>query len=296
MNKNTPSGDAGLTVNGRTLRLINHMLQLQDLIFAREQHAASMPGSRLTQLDASITALMEDLPPENRSHFEKMWKKVGLAIVPISKGVCSACGMAIPVCLFFDVTAANEIYTCPSCARFLYFPESAPRRVATAKKLRSEPAQVGVSRFSTVKLMMPKLKAATRDEALEQICMMMEKESFIDQGKRLFEEALRREVIASTSVDHGIAFPHVRGVEGGGISLALATIPKGVKFSDTSRSVTKIICFISIPTAASAFYLKLLAGLTQAFRDETTRDLLLAAETPEELWKALVKTTRLTIT
>ena len=296
MNKNTPSGDAGLTVNGRTLRLINHMLQLQDLIFAREQHAASMPGSRLTQLDASITALMEDLPPENRSHFEKMWKKVGLAIVPISKGVCSACGMAIPVSQVHAVHAADALYTCPSCARFLYFPESAPRRVATAKKLRSEPAQIGVSSFSSVKLMMPKLKAATRDEALEQICMMMEKESFIDQGKRLFEESLRREVIASTSVDHGIAFPHVRGVEGGGISLALATIPKGVKFSDTSRSVTKIICFISIPTAASAFYLKLLAGLTQAFRDETTRDLLLAAETPEELWKALVKTTRLTIT
>lgn len=296
MNKSTSSGDAGQTANGRTLRLINHMLQLQDLIFAREQHQASMPGSRLSQIDASIAKLLEDLPPENRSHFEKMWKKVGLAIVPISKGVCSACGMMIPVSQVHAVHAADALYTCPSCARFLYFPEAAPRRVATAKKLRSEPPQVGVARFSSPKLMLPKLKAASRDEVLEQICTHMEKENFIDNGKRLYEEALRREVLASTAVDQGLAFPHVRGVEGGGLSLALATLSKGVKFDENAKSSTKIVCFISIPTAASAFYLKLLAGLTQTFRDETARDLLLAAESPEDLWKALVKTTRLTIT
>ena len=282
--------------NGRTLRLINHMLQLQDLIFAREQQQASMPGSRLTALDASIQQLLEDLPVENRSHFEKMWKKVGLAIVPISKGVCSACGMAIPVSQVHAVHAADALYHCPSCARYLYFPEAAPRRVATPKKLRSEPAKIGVSRFSSPSLMMPRIKATSRDHALEQICMMMEKQSFVDQGKRLLEEAIRREVIASTAVDQGLAFPHVRGVEGGGLSLALATIPKGVKFNDASRSLTKIVFFISIPTAASAFYLRLLAGLTQTFRDEAARETLMAAESQEDLWKALVKATRLTIT
>jgi len=292
----TPETEPEQTKNGRTLRLINHMIQLQDLIFAREQQQASMPGSRLTQLDAAIQSLLGELPPENRNHFEKMWKKVGLAIVPISKGVCSACGMTIPVSQVHAVHAADALYHCPSCARYLFYPESAPRRVAVAKKLRSEPPQIGVARFSSPSLMMPKLKAADRDGALEKICMMMEKNKFVDNGKRLFEEALRREVIASTAVDQGLAFPHVRGVEGGGLSLALATVPKGVKFDDGSRTLTKIICFISIPTAASAFYLKLLSGLTQTLRDESARDALLAAETQEDLWKALVKATRLTIT
>lgn len=281
--------------NGRTLRLINHMIQLQDLIFAREQQQASMPGSRLTQLDASIQALLGDLPEQSRGHFEKMWKKVGLAIVPISRGVCSACGMAIPVSQVHAVHAANALYTCPSCARFLYFPESPPRRTAVKKRSRSEPAQIGVARFSAPTLMMPRIKAKTRDEALELICKAMQKEDFVDNGQRLLEEALRREAIASTAVDQGLAFPHVRGVEGGGLSLALATIPKGVKFSDDSRTLTRIICFISIPTAASAFYLKLLSGLTQALRSEATRETLVEAETPEQLWKALVKATRLTI-
>lgn len=280
---------------GNVARLINHLLQLQDFIFARDQQQTSMPGSRLTQLDASIESLLNDLPDDVRGHFEKMWKKVGLAIVPLSKGNCSACGMMIPVSQVHAVHAVDALYQCPSCARYLFFPESAPRRIAAQKRLRSEPMQTGIARFSSPSLMMPKLKAATRDEALESICMMMEKQKFVDQGKRLYEEAVRREVITSTAVDQGLAFPHVRGVEGGGLSLALATIPKGVKFSDGTKSGTKIIFFMSIPTAASAFYLKLLSGLTKTFRDEEARDLLLKAETPEELWKALVKTTRLTI-
>jgi len=296
LNKESTASASAISQNGRTLRLINHMLQLQDLIFARDQHQASNLGSRMTQLDASIAKLIQDLPTENRSHFEKMWKKVGISIVPISKGVCSACGMQIPVSQVHAVHAADALYTCPSCARYLYFPEAPPRRVATQKKLRSEPAQIGIARFSSPKLMMTRIKATSRDNALEQICTMMETEKFVDHGKKLCEEALRREVIASTAVDQGLAFPHVRGVEGGGLSLALATIPKGVKFDEDSRSLTKIICFMSIPTAASAFYLKLLAGITQTFRDEAARDLLLAAETQDDLWKALVKTTRLTIT
>ncbi|HMP90293.1 MAG TPA: PTS sugar transporter subunit IIA [Kiritimatiellia bacterium] len=293
---NTKKAAPAELTNGKTLRLINHMIQLQDLIFAREQQQASMPGSRLSALDASIQQFLEDLPVENRSHFEKMWKKVGLAIVPISKGVCSACGMMIPVSQVHAVHAADALYHCPSCARYLYFPESAPRRVATPKKLRSEPPKIGVARFSSPTLMMPHIKAKTRDEALEQICMMMEKQNFVDHGKRLLEESIRREVIASTAVDQGLAFPHVRGVEGGGLSLALATLPKGVKFNDSARTLTKVIFFISIPTAASAFYLRLLAGLTQTFREESSRDLLLAADSQEDLWKALVKTTRLSIT
>ena len=295
MNKssNTPSEQA---VHGKTTRLINHMLQLQDFIFARDQQQLSMPGSRLAQLDASIASLLKDLPEEVRGHFEKMWKKAGLAIVPISKGNCSACGMMIPVSQVHAVHAADALYTCPSCARYLYFPESPPRRVAAEKKLRSEPPHVGIARFSSTALMMPRLKAAGRDDALEKICTQMEKQKFVDDGKKLFEESVRREVIASTAVDQGLAFPHVRGVEGGGLTLALATIPKGVKFDEDAKTNTKIIFFISIPTAASAFYLKLLSGLTKTFRDENARDALLKCETADELWKALSKATRLTVT
>ncbi len=273
-------------------KIINHMIQLQDLIFARDQQQASMPGSRLIQLDTAIQTMLEELPEDVSSHFDKMHRKYGLALVPISNGNCSACGMAIPVSQVHAVHAADNIYTCPNCARYLFYPDSPARRVGTKKRRRGEPMQVGIARFSAPVLMLPRVKTDTRDETIRLLCQQMQEQGFVDNGSRLFEESLRREAIMSTSVDPGLAFPHVRGVEGGGLTLALATHAKGVRFSEESRSLTKMVFMIVIPTAASAFYLKLLSGLTQAFRDAKNREAVLDAKTPEDLWKALVKTTR----
>ncbi|HEY8240303.1 MAG TPA: PTS sugar transporter subunit IIA, partial [Kiritimatiellia bacterium] len=70
---------------------------------------------------------------------------------------------------------------------------------------------------------------------------------------------------------------------------------KGVKFGAPANKLTRILFFVAIPTACSAFYLKLLAGLTQAFRNEEARESLFEAGSQEALWKALVKATRATI-
>jgi mannitol/fructose-specific phosphotransferase system IIA component (Ntr-type) len=41
--------------------------------------------------------------------------------------------------------------------------------------------------------------------------------------------------------------------------------------------------------------MRLMAGLTETFLKEQNREALLLAETPEQLWKALVKATRYSI-
>ena len=125
--------------------------------------------------------------------------------------------------------------------------------------------------------------------------MLMEEEKFVDDGTKLFNEALKREAIQSTAVEHGMAFPHVRGVEGGGLTLGLGISRKGIRFDDDTRALSHIIFFIVIPTAASVFYLRLLAGLNQSFSKKEARDKLMAAKNQDELWSVLVKATRSTI-
>jgi len=142
---------------------------------------------------------------------------------------------------------------------------------------------------------MPHIEAATRDEAIEEMSMKLEAEQFVDNGRKLRDAAIARESIISTAVEHGIAFPHVRGIEGGGLTLALATSKKGIRCEQGGKNLTRIIFFLLIPTGASAFYLKLLAGLTESFQKKENRDKLLDADTPEKLWKALAATTRSTV-
>ncbi len=287
------STDSSARTHGKMQRWINHLIQLQDLIFARDQQQASASGSRLSTLEASIQTMTTELPDEIRAHFNRMQKKLGLAIVPIANGVCSACGMQIPVSQVNAVHAANEIYSCPSCARYLFFQTGAPRRTPQ-RRVRGEPAQVGLARFSSPQLMIVNLASTERDEALAEMSARLESEGFVDSAARLTEEAIKREAIASTAVEQGLAFPHVRGVEGGGLTMAVGLSRKGVRFG--GKAPSRIVFFMVIPTAASAFYLRLLSGLSQSFREEDAREALFNAESEDDLWKALLKATRTTIT
>ena len=181
------------------------------------------------------------------------------------------------------------------CTRLLYFEDGLPRNVGKAPR-RSEPRKVGIARFSASTLMIPRLAATTREEAIQELATKMQEASFVDDAGKLVDAALKREAIVSTALDHSLAFPHVRGVEGGGLTLGLGISAKGIKFDGHDKGPTKIIFFMVIPTAASAFYLKLLAGLAETFSDADARKALMAEESPEKLWKALIKLTKKTIT
>lgn len=275
--------------------LINTLVQLQELILVRSEMEAARADKHLDQLDSSINTLQTGMPEETEALFQKILKKDILAIVPISNNVCSGCGLTLPVSLVYAVRAGEKLYQCTNCARILYYPEVRPRRISKKIPGRSEPRRTGIARFSSVTLMIPQLKSGEREKAIEELAMRLEHEKFVDNGAKLIDEALKREAIINTAVENGIAFPHVRGVEGGGLTLALGINRKGIRFDPSSRNLTHIVFFIVIPTAASVFYLRLLSGLTQTFFKKDNREKLLKAQTPDELWQALVKATRTTI-
>lgn len=276
-------------------KIINHMVQLQELCIARAQQEAAMPGAQLTQLNESIETMLGELPRPEATMFQKLQTKGPMSIVPISTTVCTACGMSLPASLVQAVKQADSIQQCPSCARMLYYTSAAPKS-KPRKTSRFEAPKVGIERFSSPDLMVLKMKSKDREETIAELCERMEESDFVESKDTLIEEALKREAIVSTAVDNGLAFPHVRGVEGGGLTLALGTSKKGIKFGNPSGKLTRIIFFMVIPTAASAFYLKLLSGLTQSFSKKETREKLLEAETPKDAWKVLVKATKNKIT
>jgi mannitol/fructose-specific phosphotransferase system IIA component (Ntr-type) len=274
--------------------VVNHLIQLQELTLIRDEQRVAGGGHHLQQLDASIRSMAVKLPADSRAHYEKLAKRDSIFVAAISESHCSVCGMHLAISFIQAVRLAREVHTCPNCARMLYFPTAPLRRVGEAPR-RTAPRKVGIARFSAASLMLPRLGATDKEGVITALATRMSSDGFVGSGATLLEEALRREAILSTAVEHGLAFPHVRGVEGGGLALALGTSQKGVDFGGVSRSKTRIAFFIAIPTAASAFYLKLLAGLTETFMDADNRKAILAEKTPDGLWKALNKVTRSSI-
>lgn len=272
----------------------NHLIQLQEMILIRDEQKVHGVNDHLERLDKNISTMGSELNGEVKVNFDRLLKKDRIVIVPVADGVCSACGMRLPISLVQAVRIGRDVHNCPNCARLLYYPEVAAKRLAKAPR-RTDPKKVGISRFTSHTLMIPKLESTDRDGAIRELAYKMESEGFVDKAETLVDEALRREALVSTAVSHGLAFPHVRGVEGGGLTLALGVSPKGIKFGDDAKSLTKIIFFMVIPTAASAFYLKLLAGLAETFVKPDARKAITAEKDPEKLWKALTKVTRSTI-
>ena len=273
--------------------LINHLNQLQELLLIRDEHRMTGDGRHMDRLNDSIDQLTDRLPTDVKSHYQRLYKKDHIVMAPMYNGCCAICGMRMPISQVQLVRQCKRINNCPSCARILYEESDAPRWVGETPS-RAEPRKSGISRFSASSLMIPGLSAVTAVGAIEELARAMEEKCFVSGSDKLIQSAMEREAVLSTAMENGLAFPHVRGVEGGGLTLALGISKKGIKWDD-SNATTHIVFFITIPTAVSAFYLRLMSGLTETFLKEQNREALLAAGTPEQLWKALTKATRYSI-
>jgi PTS system nitrogen regulatory IIA component len=275
--------------------ILNQLIQLQELCFALSERQAGTSKSQLSQLESSIAAMKRKLPDELEALFEQLHTKSPLFVAPVVAGACTACRQTLPTSLDFSVrTHGDQLHQCPHCRRIIYSPEGSIRKTRRRIAAFGRPT-TGVSQYSASALMIPQLASKARNEAIAEVVALMAQQGFIEDPETLTELALRREAIDSTAVEHGLAFPHVRGIEGGGLTLALGMKKGGIDFGAPDKKLTRIIFFSVIPTAASAFYLKLLSGLIQTFRETDARKRLLASSTPEEAWENLTSLTGQTI-
>jgi len=274
-------------------RLLNQVIQLQELYYAQSEQESLASSGRSEELAKSIQELMDALPERIASLCRRLRKRDLVVIGPVVDGVCSACGVALPTSQTYEIETGEKVYQCPSCSRILYSRPGAPRQLKRVGRLdRRTP---GVARFSNATLMLPNLKAESRDEALSELIHVMANEGFVENPEGLIEAGLAREALMTTAVNKGLAFPHVRGVEGGGLTFSLGLKREGLEFGAPDGGLTYIIFFIVIPSAASAFYLQLLSGLVEAFQDEKARAALLASATPDEVWENLTLVSQKTI-
>ncbi len=274
--------------------VLNQLIQLQELSFAREEQKASGSKMPLAQLEKAIAEIRAKLPEDVAERYDRLQKRYPLAVVPIAHGSCSRCGLAVPASVVIAARAGDSLQTCPHCGRFLFYPETVARQ--PKKKYDAErPAEAGIGKFSAPSLMIPKLAGTTREEVIGELAKALGAGGFVEDAATVAELALHREAIVSTAVEHGLAFPHVRDVEGGGLTFAVGLKSKGVEFGAPDGHLSKIFFFIVIPTPATAFYLRLLAGLVRTFESSDARKALLDCEKPEQMWKTLTKLTRETI-
>lgn len=270
---------------------INLLRQLQELVLTRDEHHQTGDGSRLDALNDSIDALRQKLEPQVAGIYDRLYKKSHVVISAMANNCCAGCGMHVPIAQGQQVRLAQHLVACSSCGRILFATDEDSVFNTSEAPDRDNP-KTGISRFTAEELMIAGLDATSREEAIAQLSRAMEDNGFISSAENLTAAAMERESVLSTAVGEGIAFPHVRGVEGGGLTLAMGVSKKGI---DWDGEKVNIVFLSAIPVAVSAFYLRLMAGLSQSFAKEANRKAVTDAKDSAALWKALQKATRATV-
>lgn len=273
---------------------LNILRQLQELVLTRDEHLETGDGSRLDSLNDSIDSMRARLEAPVAALYERLYKKSAknhVVMAAMSNGCCSACGMHVPTAQSQQVHLAQHLVTCSSCGRILFAAEPDAVQRVPEKCDRDDP-RTGVSRFSAEELMLPDMKAATREEAIAALAALMEANKFIVNADSLVQSALEREAVLSTALGGGVAFPHVRGVEGGALTFAVGVSKEGM---DWDGEKVHAVFLSAIPVAVAAFYLKLMSGIVQAFSKKDNLASLVAAPDRQTLWKVLCKAMRHTV-
>ena len=271
---------------------INILRQLQELVLTRDEHHQTGDGRHLDSLNDSIAAMQEKLDPQVAALYARLYKKSHVVISAMSNGCCAACGMQVPIAQGQQVRIAQHIVACSNCGRILFADDADAVRNVSGGAKDDEP-KTGISRFSAEELMIVDLKGGDRVAAISELAAAMEAGKFIDNADNLVSAAMDRESVLSTAMGDGIAFPHARGVEGGGLTLAMGVSEKGIDWD--GENTVNIVFLSAIPVAVSAFYLRLMSGLMQTFTKAANRDAVMAAKDSATLWKALCKATRTTV-
>ena len=223
---------------------INTLRQLQDLVLTRDEHHQTGDGSHLDDLNESIAALQDKLEPQVKGVYDRLYKKSHIVMAAMSNGCCAACGMQVPIAQGQQVKLAQHLVTCSSCGRILFEVEEDAARNVAEKGDRDE-VKTGISRFSAEELMVVDLGAMSREDAIATLAKTMEDNHFISNADSLVSSAMDREAVLSTAMDD-VAFPHVRGVEGGGLTLAMGVSKEGI---DWAGETVHLVFLSAIPVA-----------------------------------------------
>lgn len=89
------------------------------LIQQEEEMGFEIKG--LEKLREARQELIEKIPPEVLSHYEKIRKRYGRAIAPVRDSICLGCFITIPTSIS-NIAIGNQVLrNCERCGRFLYW-------------------------------------------------------------------------------------------------------------------------------------------------------------------------------
>lgn len=140
-----------------------------------------------------------------------------------------------------------------------------------------------LSKFCDEKLVTFDLKAAGKDDVIEELVDIASSSPLVKDRDELLRDIIHRENMVTTGIGYGVAFPHAKTKATKGIVIAFGRSQQGIDFDAMDKKPVHVFFLIAAPEDAIGAHLNVMARLSYIMKSEDNRQKLMNVNSPGEL-------------
>ena len=144
-----------------------------------------------------------------------------------------------------------------------------------------------ISEILNKDLLIPNLQSKNKKGVLEELAGVLVAQGQLPDLEKVVEVLLDREKLGSTGIGDGIAIPHGKIKDLGGVVASFGRSWEGVDFESIDQKPTHLFFLLVAPENSAGIHLKALARISRLLKDPNFRRRLMEAENKEELFQII---------
>jgi PTS system nitrogen regulatory IIA component len=144
-----------------------------------------------------------------------------------------------------------------------------------------------ISEILNKDLLIPDLQSKNKKGVLEELASVLVAQRKLPDLERAVEVLLDREKLGSTGIGDGIAIPHGKIKDLGGVVASFGRSREGVDFESIDQKPTYLFFLLVAPENSAGIHLKALARISRLLKDPNFRKRLMEAEDREKLFQII---------
>jgi len=132
-----------------------------------------------------------------------------------------------------------------------------------------------------------RLRAGSKREAIAELVELLEAAHGIDSHGEVLDRVLRREAMMSTGIGNGVAIPHGKAKLVDHMVAACGVSAEGIEFESADGEPATLFILLVAPESGGALHVKVLANISRLLKEESVRQSLRQASSPDAFLSAL---------
>jgi fructose-specific phosphotransferase system IIA component len=132
-----------------------------------------------------------------------------------------------------------------------------------------------------------RLRARNKRDAIAELVGLLESAHDIDSQGEILDRVFRREAMMSTGIGNGVAIPHGKARLVDRLVAACGVSPDGIDFESVDGEPASLFILLVAPESGGALHVKVLANISRLLKEESVRQSLREAASPESFMATL---------